>query len=292
MLYTTGRRNKRCKILSDMKRLTILITGMILLLSAASCKKNKSTDLGPNVNCSNDVILSVSSFTTIFNLLIKARLDPELANTGMTVIDKVAITYDPVGMEYTFLFMGDVSPDSVRRSGQIKMMASGDVLEKGAVATVQVHNYYEDNGLVGGTDSILNLGLNDAGKTEFAVRVSGAVINKAIEGGTIRVKLDLSFAIPPSSLVSGQDILFFEKGTLSGVSSKGYSFSASLRDSMQDDFACPWIRSGIIDLHVPDAEITDGYIDFVSADGCSDIIWYYFGESSFKIKKNQYYLKN
>jgi hypothetical protein len=275
-----------------MKRLTILSTGLILLLFAISCKKNTSTDLGPNVNCSNDVILSVSSFTTIFNLLIKARLDPELANTGMTVIDKVAVTYDPMSKEYTFHFMGDISPDSVRRSGQITMVASGDVLEKGTVATVQFHNYYEDNGPFGGTDSILNLGVNGAGKTEFSVRVSDAVINKAVEGGIIKVNVSLSFAILPSLLVSGQDLLFLEKGTLSGVSSKGYAFSASLRDSMEDDFNCPWIRSGIIDLHVPDAELPDGYIDFISADGCSDVIWYYFGESSFKIKKNQYYLKN
>ena len=95
-----------------------------------------------------------------------------------------------------------------------------------------------------------------------------------------------------SSLVSGNDILFLVQGNISGLSSKGYTFSASIRDTLQDSFRCPWFKGGIIDVHVSDAEIGEGYIDFVTGDGCSDVIWYYFNTSEFKVWKNQYYLRN
>ena len=86
--------------------------------------------------------------------------------------------------------------------------------------------------------------------------------------------------------------MFYVTGNITGVSSRGYAFSASVRDSLQDSFSCPWIQGGIIDVRVPDVQLTQGYIDFVSGDGCSDVIWYYFDTSSFKVFKNQYSLQN
>jgi hypothetical protein len=95
-----------------------------------------------------------------------------------------------------------------------------------------------------------------------------------------------------SSLVPGGDILFLLQGSISGISSKGHNFSASIRDTLQDDVSCPWLKGGIINVHVPDAQVTDGYIDFVSSDGCSDVFWYYFEGCAFKVIKNKLYLKN
>ncbi|MCX6247961.1 MAG: hypothetical protein NTW10_09520 [Bacteroidetes bacterium] len=275
-----------------MRKFSILAAGIILLLSYGSCKKNKSIDLNPDVNAANDVILSVSSYTTIFNLMIKARLDHDLLTTGMAMIDKAVATFDPEKMEYGFTFLGDISPDSVRRSGNIRIALSGDILLKGSSALLTLKDYYEDEGLVGGTDSIFNEGVNGTGHLVFSNHVSGGVINKAVEGGTIHVSMVLSFSAPSSSLVSGQDILFLEQGTLSGLSSKGHSFSASFRDALQDALSCPWLKNGIIDLQVSDTDLPDGMIDFMTADGCSDVIWYYFGNSEFKVRKNKFFLKN
>jgi hypothetical protein len=276
----------------DMKKITAILLGGILFFASASCRKNKSLDLNPDVNVSNDVILSVSSYTNIFNLLIKARLDPLLASQGFSFIDSAYTTYDPVKREYDFSFNSLISPDSVRRSGQITVLVSGDMLQKDSYAKVYFQNYYEDYGRVGGTDSITNLGVNNSGQMVFSDIVSDGFMEKVVGGGTIKVKMTNTCKTMASSLIPGGNVLFYIRGNSSGVSSKGYAFSASVRDSLQDSFSCPWIKGGVIDVQVPDGQVTEGYIDFVSGDGCSDVIWYYFDTSKFKVYKNQFFLKN
>jgi hypothetical protein len=172
------------------------------------------------------------------------------------------------------------------------VLLSGDILQKGSYAKLFFQSYYEDYGKVDAMDSITNEGTNTSGQVVFSETISHGSINKAIGGGTISVNLACRYKTQASQLVPGQDILFLVKGDISGLSSKGYPFSASVRDTLEDLFSCPWIRDGIIDVHVPDVEITGGYIDFVTADGCSDLIWYYFDTSAFKLRKNQFYLKN
>jgi hypothetical protein len=275
-----------------MKKISIFLSGIILLFFFYSCRKNTTIDLNPDVNVSNDVILSVSSYTAVFNLLIKARLDPFLAAHGHAMIDSANISYDSLKMEYDFDFFLALSPDSIRRSGTIVVLLSGDILQKGSYARIFFQDYYEDDGRVDAIDSITNEGVNVFGQVVFSENISRGLINKAIGFGTISIDMTGRYKILASSLVPGQDILFLVKGNISGLSSKGYIFSASIHDTLEDSFSCPWIRDGIMDVHVPDAEIPDGYIDFISSDGCSDLIWYYFDTSAFKVRKNQFYLKN
>lgn len=275
-----------------MKKISILSLGIILLFFLYSCKKNTSLDLNPNVNVANDVIISISSYTAVFNLLIKARLDTSLAKHGYASIDSANITYDSLKMEYDFDFDLAISPDSIKRSGRIAVLVSGDILQKGSYARVFFQSYYEDNGLVKGIDSITNEGVNAFSQVVFSDNISHGSINKAVGGGTINVDITVKYKTLTSSLVSGKDILFLVQGNISGLSSKGHTFSASIRDTLQDSFSCPWIKGGIIDVHVPEVEIPDGYIDFMAGDGCSDVIWYYFNDSEFKVRKNQFYLKN
>ncbi len=275
-----------------MKKISILFTGLIVLCLFFSCRKNNAYDLKPNVNVSNDVILSVSSFTAIFNILIKARLDHSLAENGYTQIDGANIIYDSVKREYDFGFGSTLSPDSVQRSGTVRVVVTGDFLQKGSYAKVSFQNYYEDYGKVDGIDSIANEGTNAFSQLVFSVFVSQGTITKVYGGGIINYTMNGNYKTTASSLVPGGDILFLLQGSISGISSKGHNFSASIRDTLQDDVSCPWLKGGIINVHVPDAQVTDGYIDFVSSDGCSDVFWYYFEGCAFKVIKNKLYLKN
>jgi hypothetical protein len=275
-----------------MKKTLIFFIVLILFCLFYSCRKNSTYDLKPNVNVANDVILSVSSFTAIFNLLIKARLDPSLASHGYTHIDGANINYDSVKREYDFGFGSTISPDSVQRTGTVKVVVSGDILQKGSYAKVSFQNYYEDSGKVDGIDSIANEGANVFSQMVFSVYVFQGTINKVYGGGTITYDMNGKYKTTASSLVPGEDILFLMQGSISGISSKGHTFSASIRDTLQNVFSCPWIKDGIIDVHLPDAQVPDGYIDFISTDGCSDVIWYYFEGSDFKVRKNKMYLKN
>ena len=276
-----------------MKKFTPLIYLFILLLVFNSCTKdtNTHTDLNSNVNSSNDVILSLSSYTTVFNRIIKSRLDTSLANSGSACIDGAIITYDSTLHEYQYAF-GAFCPDSVLRSGGIRVKVTGDLLQNGSYANAYFESYYEDFGEINGIDSITNLGINSENQMVFSMNVTQGSINKAYGGGTISVVFNSRLKVLVSSLTSGSDLIFLLKGDISGLSSKGYAFTGLIRDTLQDSFNCPWIIAGIIDMHVPESEVQDGYIDFVSGDGCSDVIWYYFNNSSFMVHKNKNFLKN
>jgi hypothetical protein len=276
-----------------MKKIPPFLYLFILLLLFISCKKvtNTHTNLKANVNASNDMILSVSSYTTIFNRIIKARLDTSLAHSGNAFFDGAIVTYDSTLNEYLFAF-GPACPDSVLRSGSIRVRVTGDLLQKGACAKAYFENYYEDSGKIDGSDSITNMGINSEGLMVFSMNITRGTINKVYGGGTISVEINSTFKGVVSSLISGSDLVFLLSGNISGISSKGHGFSGVIRRTLQDSFNCPWITSGVIDMNVPESEMPNGYIDFISGDGCSDLIWYYFSNSSFMVHKNKNFLKN
>ncbi|MCX6245509.1 MAG: hypothetical protein NTU98_12515 [Bacteroidetes bacterium] len=275
-----------------MKRAAILLLGLIILFFGQSCKKNESFDLLPDKNVANDVILSISSYSTIFNLLIKSRLNAEVQNTGHATIDGAGITYDSTKRQYRFTFYGVPCPDSVERFGVIRVNLSGDILQTGISARVIFDYYSEDRGTVTGIDSIVNEGINPQGQMVFLNTVRYGYMNKYYGPGAILANLTNRYKADAASLTGGQSIVFLVSGAISGQSSRGYSFNASIRGTLQDAFSCPWIVGGIIDVEVPSAEVPSGYIDFVTGDGCSDTLYYTFNESLFKVLKRKLWLKN
>ena len=275
-----------------MKKSSILFLCMMPLLFCPSCKKNHAYDLAPNVNTANDVILSISTYSAIFNMLVKARLDSTLVNTGQTTIGGANVRYDSTEMQYYFVFNVVDCPDNVNRNGEIRIKVSGDILQAGSSAVVTFDYYSEDKGTVSGNDSITNEGINSMGQMVFSNEVSDGYIFKFYGAGAMLVNLSNQYKASSSSLIPGQDILFHISGSITGQSSAGYVFSASIRGTLEDAFSCPWIRSGILDVHVPAAQVQDGYIDFVASDGCSDTLHYTFNESLFKVLKKALWLKN
>ena len=275
-----------------MKKLYLLLILIIVAGINQSCRKNTAANLSSDVNVSNDAVLSISSYTSIFNLLIKARLNSSLTSRGYAFIDGANVTYNSGIPEYDFGFGSQLSPDSIQRTGWIKIIMSGDILLQGSFANVSFHNYYEDYGMVNGTDSIVNEGTNALNQMVFHNYILQGNIDKGMGDGILTVNLNEKLKIPASSLVQGHEILFLIQGTISGKSSKGYTFSATTRDTLLNSLSCPWINGGIIDVNIPDVQVPGGYIEFGKTKGCSDIIWYYFENSAFRVKKNKYYLSN
>jgi hypothetical protein len=174
----------------------------------------------------------------------------------------------------------------------IRIRVTGNLFQNGSYAKAYFENYFEDFGKVDGIDSIVNEGVNSMNQMVFSIHVSKGSIDKVYGGGTISVDMNCTSKVPVSSISNGADIVFLVKGKISGLSSKGHAFIGSIRDTLQDSFSCPWIKDGIIDMHIPDSQKQDGYIDFVGNDGCSNVIWYYYHDSSFKVYKNKNWLKN
>ncbi|MGA3014991.1 MAG: hypothetical protein ABSD71_13265, partial [Bacteroidales bacterium] len=173
-----------------MKKLYLLLIVIILAGTNQSCRKNTVYNLTSDVNVANDVILSVSSYTAVFNLLIKSRLNSSLMTSGSTYIDGAYITYDSVSHEYKFVFGTQISPDSVQRSGWIIVDLSGDLLRQGTYAKVTFWNYYEDYGEVSGNDSIVNEGTNALSQVVFHDYITHGTMDKGLGGGIIKVNIN------------------------------------------------------------------------------------------------------
>jgi hypothetical protein len=275
-----------------MKKLFLLLIVIILAGINQSCRKNSTVDLNADVNVANDAVISISSYTSIFNFLIKARLDSSIISHGFSFIDGAIVTYNSGSKSYDFSFGNQYSPDSVQRTGSIQFVMSGDILQMGSYAMVSFQNYNEDYGRVTGTDSIVNEGTNALNQMVFQDYISHGTIDKGKGDGILTVSINEKLTVQASSIFTGQDIIFLIQGSISGKSSKGYTFSASTRDTLLNSISCPWIEGGIIDAHIPDVQVPDGYIEFGKNKGCSDVIWYYFENASFRVKKNKYYLSN
>jgi hypothetical protein len=275
-----------------MKKTEVLLLCILLLAYSVSCRKNNTYDLRPNVNVANDVILSISAFSHVFNLLIRARLDSSVVHTGSGYIDGAAVRYDSSERKYYFEFNGLVYPDNVERSGNLEVKVSGDILQSGSYATVVFRDYYEDGGKVSANDSIHNNGINSQGQVVFSDYITSGSMFKYYGGGTIQVKISTLYKTVPASFAGDRDILFLVRGGISGHSSGGYSFTAPIRDSLTDALTCPWIEGGIIDIRISGVQVPEGTIDFVSSDGCSDTLCYYFNGNAYKVLKNALNLKN
>jgi hypothetical protein len=169
---------------------------------------------------------------------------------------------------------------------------SGDILQPGTSASVIFDYYYEDHGMVTANDSIVNEGINPQGQMVFLNTVRYGYMFKYYGPGAILANLTNRYKVDAASLTGSQNIVFLVSGAVSGSSSRGYEFNATIRGTLQDSFNCPWIEGGIIDVEVPAAEVPSGYIDFATGDGCSDTLYYTFSESLFKVLKKKLWLKN
>ena len=275
-----------------MKRFLFFLLGILIFFIFHSCKKNQSFQLAPNVNVQDDIVIAQSAYTWAFNLLIKARLDTALSSTGHSVIDSAVATFQPADQKYSFDYYSVKCCDSVVRRGKIEVEYTGDVLQKGSSCNIFFQNYYEDDDPVSGIDSIVNEGVNSANQMVFKNYITNGLISKYLGGGVISYSAVNHYKAALSSLIPGQDILFLISGNSSGRSSKGYAFTASIQDTLLDSFSCQWIRGGVVRVHVPDVDVTDGTLDFREEDGCSDTIYYNVNGIVIKVLKNKDWLKN
>ena len=98
------------------------------------------------------------------------------------------------------------------------------------------------------------------------------------------------FAVDSAKALTASDLSWYQTGTLEGKSSKGNIFSATIRDSVVSTLSCPWIRSGIIDLTVAGADITNGTIDYIDDGNCNEQTIYNFGGTEYHNKGLKRYM--
>jgi hypothetical protein len=276
-----------------MKKGNLLFFLVILVIISGSCKKNKSYNLNPDINAANATVLSEYAFNYVFTMIARAASDSALAQNHQAMIDSAIVTYDPGSGTYLFMYSGKYCADSVMRNGRFKASMNGNFFTPGTVSDVTFLSYYEGYYAVTGKDSIVNLGLTQGSGTLFSNYITGGELIVVVpQYKVIRWKSLNQFSFPTGFFYPGSDKVIYTTGSGSGVSSEGYSFSASILDSLVTRFDCPFIYSGIIGLSIPDQDVTTGSIDFITSDGCANRMNYDFGGNVFYYSRKPDYMKN
>jgi len=257
-----------------------------------SCHKNTEVDLKPNMNVANDVVISECAYKYIFNMIVKAQINPALKANHVTWIDSAWVSYNTSESEFVFEFSGKMCQDSVQRSGKFEAEFDSSFLKPGSTTMVLFDNYYDGTNRIDGTDSIVYNGITTGKRMVFTNYIEhGTILKGSANYTTITWSSERQFSTDANSFAQPGNIIFLMEGTCTGISSKDYSFSATL-DTLTDNINCPWILGGIIHLSIPGSGYTTGTVDFITNDGCSNKMKYTFEGNTFYLWKNPQYLKN
>lgn len=275
-----------------MKKHHRLFLYLLVLVFMVSCHKNKEVDLKPDVNVANDVVIAECAFKYIFNMIVKAQTDQALQANHVDWIDSAWVIYNPNQNEFIFEYSEKMCQDSVRRNGKFEAKFDSGFLRPGSKTMVLFESYYDGNESIHGMDSIVNNGIASGNRMVFTNYVKNGMILKGLaNNAVITWSSETQFITNANSFNQPGDITFLMGGTCEGISSKDYSFSATL-DSLMYIINCPWILAGKIHLSIPGAEYSTGIVDFIPNDGCSNKMIYTFEGSTFILWKNPQYLKN
>jgi hypothetical protein len=269
------------------KKWGILLPVVLLLFS---CQKNRQVDLNPNVNVANDIVISETAYNHAFRMVLKAVTDLALTGGSHVLIDSASVTWDTTAHRIQFVYNYKKCPDSVLRFGTFAALLSGQATAPGSTVSIVFLNYSENLFPVTGSDSVVNEGVGPDGKLSFADYITGGEIRK--DTMVIRWNSVNRFRMDPSALVPGNDVSYYITGDAHGQSSRGYSFTASVHDSLTGQFSCPWISGGTIALSVPGADVETGVIDYLAGDGCTDKLRYDFEGNIYYLWSSGKYLVN
>jgi len=254
-----------------------IISAALALFALSGCKKKDSScDLSPNVNVADDIVFLQRGLFHTFNLLLKANLDSMIMKNGYGTIDQASISYNHTIRKFEIRYNSKTCADSTCRNGIIIVKLSGDFFTPGTFGAVSFQNYSEDYRGFTGKDSLVNQGMAAGGLLSYASFINNLVVTKDSSNSTYWNSGFVYHIPPPVKDLPGNVSAFTISGSGNGISSGTYHFSFQITNSLVNDLSCPWIRQGVMDVSVPDVDITSGTVEYVNRDTCNNRVTYNF----------------
>lgn len=242
----------------------ILIQGVIAAaaigLFFSSCKKDdggsNTIPQQPNqqsaLKSAGDNALAESIFGGIFRQSDKAaRTDAKNSNTGCPAITVNPITSYPMTITIDFgtSCTGD---DGKIRSGKIIGVLTAPYVDSASVLTITLDSYHEIiNGTdyaVQGTETITNLGRNQAGHQIFDVVTTNGVITSV--NGTVywTSQRQNEWIQGDNTWYDVFDDIYLVTGSADGTNSNGETFEINITSPLRVEIGCSWIESGTLEI--------------------------------------------
>ncbi|MEO6316411.1 MAG: hypothetical protein ABIU63_05285 [Chitinophagaceae bacterium] len=246
------------------KKISMLIAVVVISSSLlfTSCKKEAAKD--SDTESAEDYNTAESSFNDVTTIADQAaltgsvnmrvagdaannRADGSLGSACSTVtVDTVSI---PHLISVDFGTANCMCNDGKNRRGKITLSYIGRYKDAGTAIAVSFNNYFVNNNQLTGTETITNLGLNNAGNPAYKIETKGTI--KEANGAwtftweSSRKREWTAGASTP--LVQGDDA-YSLTGSSSGVNREGKAFTLNISAPLVRKMSCNWLESGRVDL--------------------------------------------
>lgn len=270
----------------------LLIPAVLFVILFNSCKKDHSSDLKPNLNVADNIVIAEEAYNHIALMTIRSLADPLLKTQGHISLDSGYVIYDSVENKMYMYYFNKLSQDSIARQGTVEVQMYGNILLKGSYAGVRFTNYSCDMNIVTGNDSLVNAGTGPDGKMIFVNFITEGVITQ-LTNFSILWQSSNRFKVDPSVFINCPGNYFvLISGDATGTSTKGYAFTAAISDSLIYKSECPWLAGDKINMGIPGMDIPTGQIRFNTVNSCSDDMEYDFEGNIYYTRMNILYLKH
>lgn len=236
-----------------------VIAALAIGLMISSCKKEDNQNNVPNnpqstVKSASDNATAESVWGGIFK-----QADNAAHNTGNLkelTGGCPTITINPISsypMTITIDFgTACTCQDGKIRSGIIIAVLSAPYPDSGSVLTITLQDYHEIiNGTdyaVTGTETVTNMGLNNAGHLIYDVVVTNAIITSV--NGTINWNSHRQ-----NEWIEGYntafdiwDDVYLVTGSADGTNQNGETFEINITSALRVEISCAWIVSGTLEI--------------------------------------------
>lgn len=269
--------------------LILIVLSTILL---HSCKKDNSTDLNPNLNVADNIVIAEEAYNHVVIMTIRALKDPLLLSQGHIYMDSGYVIFDSLNKKISFNYYNRLSPDSITRSGKFDVWMSGNLLAKGSYARILFTEYSCDGQTITGNDSIVNAGIDGNAKMVFENFITGGVITQ-LSLLSLSWQSSNRFTVDPSVFTVGASNYYvLISGEASGISTEGFKFGAVTKDSLIWWSECPWLAGDKISFSLTGVDVTSGTIKYNSENRYTDDMEYDFEGNLYYTRMSSLYLKH
>jgi len=273
-----------------MKRLTaILFVIFILLITNACSKKNTEIDFRPNVNSSKSLLFSENYMREVLNVFYMAIKREDLLSGDQININNCDIRYfsseNKIHFDYGnhFRHCGNF----VYRKGLYVVYLDGlpdiagtnytfDFTQDSALFTL--YNIKEEAKHIQGDILAVDLGNNQQNKPQLSWEINDVSITNRADSSVhwYNTNFTVTWQSGLNTPEIPEDDLILIIGETSGADADGVHYSTSISTRLENYLDCYWFSSGIHDIQVPSAVSTDGIVDYLAPDMCSDSVNFFF----------------
>jgi hypothetical protein len=232
-----------------MKKLIYLIPVFLILFNCRKSHRDEDKDL----TAAEDYGRMEIAYNNVFMIVDEAAKATQGIRAGGSLITCATITSDtlsnPKTMDIDFGTVNCVGADGRNRRGKIHVALSGNYMDSLTVATITFQNYYTNDYLLAGTQTITNRGRNSSGNYYYSIAVSNGLLTEPTNAWYITYNASRAFEwIAGSSTLTATDDIYSITGSMSGVGRKGNSFSGTISSALRFETTCGTIVSGNLDL--------------------------------------------